>query len=129
MISSSVGSIAEQEPFPGGAYGASKSALNWLTRALHVQNEESGLVAVALHPGWVKTRMGDFAASQWDYEPGAPETVERSVGGMLGVVDDATRERFSGEFISYDGQVCSGEFTRKGMHMRSLSNLAPLLLT
>ncbi|KAJ6141768.1 hypothetical protein N7497_010867 [Penicillium chrysogenum] len=60
VISSSVGSITCQEPFPGGAYGPSKAASNWLTKALHLQNEADGLVAFALHPGWVQTRAGGF---------------------------------------------------------------------
>ncbi|OJI97025.1 hypothetical protein ASPVEDRAFT_121411 [Aspergillus versicolor CBS 583.65] len=101
-ISSSVGSIGGQEPVPGGAYGPSKASINWLTRSLHIQNE--GLIAVALHPGWVQTNMGDFAAKEWNYAPGAPETVENSVTGVLEVVDGATREAASGKFLSYTGQ-------------------------
>lgn len=49
-ISSSVGSIAISE-LPGGAYGPSKAALNWITRRLHVECEKAGLVSVAVHPG------------------------------------------------------------------------------
>ncbi|BCS26276.1 SDR family oxidoreductase [Aspergillus puulaauensis] len=101
-ISSSVGSIGGQEPVPGGAYGPSKASTNWLTRSLHTQNED--LIAVALHPGWVQTNMGDFAAKEWKYAPGAPETVENSVSGVLEVVDGATREKVSGKFLSYTGQ-------------------------
>lgn len=101
-ISSSVGSIGGQEPVPGGAYGPSKASINWLTRSLHIQNE--GLIAVALHPGWVQTNMGDFAAKEWNYAPGAPETVENSVTGVLEIVDGATREAASGKFLSYTGQ-------------------------
>jgi NAD(P)-dependent dehydrogenase (short-subunit alcohol dehydrogenase family) len=51
-ISSSVGSIAISE-LPGGAYGPSKAALNWITRRLHVEGEKDGLISVAVHPGWV----------------------------------------------------------------------------
>lgn len=49
-VSSSVGSIEISE-LPGGAYGASKAALNWITRRLHAEHEKDGLVSVAVHPG------------------------------------------------------------------------------
>ncbi|KAL2833320.1 hypothetical protein BDW59DRAFT_138473 [Aspergillus cavernicola] len=104
MITSSVGSIGGQEPIPGGAYGPSRAAGNWLTRAIHIQHEADGLVAVALHPGWVQTRAGEFVAKEWNYAPGAPETVENSVKGILEVVDGATREKAGGKFITYTGQ-------------------------
>ncbi|CAI7654627.1 unnamed protein product [Penicillium glandicola] len=107
VISSSVGSIADQEPVPGGAYGPSKAASNWLTKALHVENEADGLIAFALHPGWVQTRAGDFAAKEWGYPGRPPVTVEDSVKGMLGVIDTATRENVSGKFISQTGDILS----------------------
>lgn len=93
-MTSSVGCITYQEA-PGGAYGPSKAAL-------HEQNE--GLVAVALHPGWVQTRMGEGCAKDWGFEGGPPETVEGSVEGVLEIVDGATRERWSGKFVTYKGQ-------------------------
>ncbi|KAJ5205175.1 Short-chain dehydrogenase/reductase SDR [Penicillium cf. griseofulvum] len=105
VISSSVGSIAGQEPVPGGAYGPSKAASNWLTKALHGENEKDGLVAFALHPGWVQTRAGDFVAKEWGYPGGPPVTVEDSVNGMLGVIDSATRQNVSGKFISQTGDI------------------------
>ncbi|KAK8054825.1 hypothetical protein PG993_000052 [Apiospora rasikravindrae] len=103
MVSSSVGCITAQEA-PGGAYGVSKAALNWITRALHNENEASGLMAVALHPGWVQTRAGEHAASEWEFKGQLPETVEGSVRGMLEVIDGATRENVSGKFITYKGE-------------------------
>jgi NAD(P)-dependent dehydrogenase (short-subunit alcohol dehydrogenase family) len=105
VISSSVGSIAEQEPVPGGAYGPSKAAANWITKALHSENEASGLVAFSLHPGWVQTRAGDFAAKEWGYSGSPPVTVGESVKGMLEVIDGATRENFSGKFVTQTGEI------------------------
>lgn len=127
MVSSTVGMLAEQEA-PGGAYGASKAALNWLTRALHLENgpdsgagekaaEEGkeevvvddemapipGLVAFALHPGWVQTEAGAHAAREWGVDMAPPETVEGSVRGMLEVIDGATRDSLSGRFVTYKG--------------------------
>ncbi|KAK7923620.1 Short-chain dehydrogenase/reductase SDR [Apiospora marii] len=104
MVSSSVGCIGQQEA-PGGAYGASKAALNWITRALHNENTAAGgLVAVALHPGWVQTRAGAHAASEWGFQGELPVTVEGSVKGMLEVIDGATRETASGKFMTYKGE-------------------------
>lgn len=105
MMTSSVGGITAQEPVPGGAYGPSRAAQNWLTRALHIQNEADGLVSVALHPGWAQTRLGEFVAKEWNYPADPPVTVEDSVTGMLEVIDGATRDTFSGKFVTYNGQV------------------------
>ncbi|KAJ5554755.1 Short-chain dehydrogenase/reductase SDR [Penicillium sp. DV-2018c] len=107
VISSSVGSISEQEPFPGGAYGASRAASNWLTKALHNQHEADGLVAFALHPGWVQTRAGEFVAKEWGFSQSPPVTVEDSVRGMLNVIDSATRENVSGKFVTQTGDILS----------------------
>ncbi|KAF5538070.1 Aflatoxin biosynthesis ketoreductase nor-1 [Fusarium phyllophilum] len=100
-ISSSVGCITYHEVV-AGAYGPSKASLNWLTRALHLQNE--GLVVFALHPGFVNTEMGESAATEWGFPHAMLASVEEAVKGSLGIIDSATRENFSGKFISYEGQ-------------------------
>jgi NAD(P)-dependent dehydrogenase (short-subunit alcohol dehydrogenase family) len=105
MITSTLGSIEAMEPLPAGAYGPSKAALNWIAKSLHKENEASGIVAFALHPGWVKTSMGDTAAEQWGIATGPPLTIETSVQGMIKVIDGATRDTLSGKLVSYDGQV------------------------
>ncbi|OLN88006.1 Norsolorinic acid ketoreductase 1 [Colletotrichum chlorophyti] len=102
-ISSSVGSIECLEPVPGGAYGTSKAALNWLTKSLHAQHKN--LVSVAVHPGWVQTAMGFRAAKEWHYDPGPPDSIESSVAGVLNVIDGASRETTSGKFVTQTGQV------------------------
>ncbi|GKT51326.1 norsolorinic acid ketoreductase nor1 [Colletotrichum spaethianum] len=102
-ITSSVGSIGSQEPLPGGAYGPSKAALNWLTKSLHAQHEN--LVSVAVHPGWVQTYMGNYAAKEWNHEPGPPDTIASSANGILDVIDGASRDTTSGKFITHTGEV------------------------
>jgi NAD(P)-dependent dehydrogenase (short-subunit alcohol dehydrogenase family) len=104
MLSSSVGSIGGMEPFPGGAYGPSKAAVNHIVKSLHQQMGQSQLVSVALHPGWVKTAMGNVVAKDWNYTAGPPDTVEDSVKGILQVVDGATRENVSGKFVTQTGE-------------------------
>jgi NAD(P)-dependent dehydrogenase (short-subunit alcohol dehydrogenase family) len=104
MISSSVGSIADMEPVPGGAYGPSRCAQNWITKALHQENKDTNLVSIALHPGWVQTRAGQFVADEWGFSRGPPDTIESSVEGMLKVIDGATKET-SGKFITFKGDT------------------------
>jgi len=105
MMTSTLGSIGGMEPVPAGAYGPSKAALNWITKALHAEHEEAGLVAVALHPGWVQTQAGEYSARSWGYKPGPPDSVEDSVEGILEVVDHATRDTVSGKFVTFTGQT------------------------
>jgi norsolorinic acid ketoreductase len=52
LISSSLGSIKDMEgPAPTLAYGVSKAGANYFVRKTHF--EHSGIVAVAVHPGFV----------------------------------------------------------------------------
>ena len=105
MMSSSVGCVTDMEPLPGGAYGPSKAALNYLAKSLHTQHAADGLVALALHPGWVRTRAGAFVASEWGFPGEPPVSVDDSVRGMLAVIDAATRETASGKFLTQTGDV------------------------
>ncbi|KAH6723066.1 hypothetical protein BKA61DRAFT_638119 [Leptodontidium sp. MPI-SDFR-AT-0119] len=103
LISSSLGSIAAMEgAVPSLAYGISKAAANYFVRKVHF--EERGVVAVAVHPGWVKTANGQaFADSIGVAEP--PMSVEEGARGVLAQIDNATKETTSGSFVSYDGTV------------------------
>ncbi|CEJ86714.1 hypothetical protein VHEMI04184 [[Torrubiella] hemipterigena] len=101
LISSSVGSIGMMEAMPGGAYGPSKAAANWLAKALHQQIEK--LVSVAVHPGFVQTNMGNSASAQWGMDNGPPDSVDESVAGLLNLFDSATKESASGKFITQKG--------------------------
>jgi NAD(P)-dependent dehydrogenase (short-subunit alcohol dehydrogenase family) len=54
-ISSAVGSISYQEnlPLESSAYGASKTALNFLSARIHFENPK--ISAAPVHPGWLQT--------------------------------------------------------------------------
>ncbi|KAK3191170.1 hypothetical protein K4F52_002756 [Lecanicillium sp. MT-2017a] len=105
LISSSVGSIGMMEPLPGGAYGPSKAAANWLAKAIHAQCADEGLVSVAVHPGFIPTGMGQRACESWKLPIGvAADTVEGSVESLLEMIDGATRDGVSGKFITQKGE-------------------------
>ncbi|CAD6446303.1 5badb914-7def-4312-b51d-d4b1db00a58e [Sclerotinia trifoliorum] len=101
-LSSNLGSIGGMATaVPSLAYGMSKAAANYFVRKCHFEEGE-GVVAFALHPGWVKTKMGQaFADSVGVNEP--PLTVEESADGVITQIDTATRETKSGGFFSYNG--------------------------
>jgi NAD(P)-dependent dehydrogenase (short-subunit alcohol dehydrogenase family) len=74
------------------AYRSSKTALNMAWRTLELANPD--LTCVALHPGWVQTRMGGQHA---------PVTPEQSIAGMRRVIAELTPAQ-SGEFFDFEGQ-------------------------
>ncbi|KAJ6545467.1 hypothetical protein B0H19DRAFT_1075774 [Mycena capillaripes] len=98
MISGSAGSIGGYFPLHAAAYGASKAAANFLVKVL--DDEHPSLVALAIHPGWVATDMGNMGAVASGM-PQAPVTVEDSVAGILSRVDGATKEKSSGRFWNF----------------------------
>ena len=92
-LTSALGSIAEAD---GGrfAYRLSKAALNMATKILAEDLRGEGFRTVALHPGWVQTRMGGGAA---------PVPPEQSVRGMLRLIDGLTTEQ-SGRVFDFQGR-------------------------
>ncbi|XWX02210.1 hypothetical protein V2A60_010243 [Cordyceps javanica] len=120
LVSSSVGSIGMMEPVPGGAYGPSKAAANWIAKAVHTQlsggngggggegqgevESGNGVVGVAVHPGWVTTDMGRTAAASWGLAEGQGPTLspEESASHVLDIVDKA--EEFGGKFVMKGGE-------------------------
>ena len=101
-ISSTVGSLGIV--YPGVAdtvYGASKAALNYITKSIAKEHARDGIIAVPLHPGGVDTDMGKSVASVFGMEK-MPVTVQESTEGVMKVIDSATVTQ-SGHFMSYDG--------------------------
>ena len=73
-ISSRMGSVSLKTSTSTYSYDASKAALNMFTKALSYRLVKDNIIMLALHPGWVQTRMGT------DKAPLAPE---KSIGGMI----------------------------------------------
>ncbi|KAL4786963.1 hypothetical protein BJX76DRAFT_319654 [Aspergillus varians] len=99
-VSSVVASITELEKFGTAVmapYALSKTALNWLTVAVHAS--EKWLVAFAIHPGLVQTDMGNSGAKLLGFEE-APNTIEEAVTKTLATIDGATREGTSGKLLN-----------------------------
>ena len=91
-ISSGMGSIAENN---GGwvPYRTSKAALNMAWSCLALEAKREGVTAVALSPGWVKTRMGGA---------GAEISTGESVNSMRKLIDRLTIAD-TGRFLRRDG--------------------------
>lgn len=81
QITSLMGSIADNSSGGSYAYRMSKTALNMAVRNLGHELAGEGFVAVAVHPGWVRTRMGGVAATM---------SIESSVRQILETTDSLT---------------------------------------
>ncbi len=77
-----------------GTYGESKAALNDRFRELAPAWGAEGLIAIVMHPGWVRTAMGGRSATL---------SVEESVTGMRRVIAGLTAAEH-GRFWTWDGR-------------------------
>jgi len=93
MISSKMGSMADNTSGGAYSYRSSKAALNAVTVSLASDLADDGTRVVALHPGWVRTDMGGDSAPVE-----APASASGLKKVMLGI--DATQ---NGGFFDYTG--------------------------
>jgi len=93
LVSSKVGSIEDNGSGGGYYYRSSKTALNQVVKSLSIDLSGRGLKVLALHPGWVQTRMGG---------PNALISAEQSSVGLMRVIEKAEMAD-SGRFFNYDG--------------------------
>ena len=83
-------------PYPGyEAYAASKAALQQLMHSVALGVAGRGIIAISVHPGWVKTDMGG---------PGAMLSVEESATGIRTLTEALTPE-MSGGFYKWNGEI------------------------
>lgn len=93
LVTSRMGSIADNDS--GGSYGyrASKAALNAIGKSLAVDLKPRGIAVALLHPGYVQTRMVNF---------GGFISPEESAQGLVQRIDALTLEN-SGSFWHSNG--------------------------
>jgi NAD(P)-dependent dehydrogenase (short-subunit alcohol dehydrogenase family) len=94
MMTSRIGSIADNSSGGSYAYRASKAALNTITKSLAIDLTVDGIKVLSIHPGWVQTDMGG---------PNALIDVHTSTAGMMREIDNLTMQK-SGGFVSYNGE-------------------------
>ena len=95
LITSRMGSIADNDS--GGRYGyrASKAALNAFGKSLSIDLKARGIAVALLHPGYVKTRMVNF---------GGFITPEEAAAGLAARIDGLTLEN-TGSFWHSNGDA------------------------
>lgn len=98
LISTLMGSIADNGSGGKTAYRMSKAALNMGGKNLAIALKSKGIRVALLHPGFVATNM----VEQHGYTGGIP--AEESVGLMIKQIDGWTME-MSGSFVSRNGEV------------------------
>jgi len=94
VISSKVGSIADNGSGGHYPYRSSKTAVNQVFKCLSIDLADRGISAICLHPGWVLTDMGG---------PNAEISASESVAGLKAVLQSAGPAQ-SGRFIEYNGE-------------------------
>jgi len=93
LLTSRVGSIADNQSGAGYYYRSSKAGLNAAGRSLALDLAAEGIHVLLLHPGWVRTDMGG---------ENAPLEVPESIDGMMEQIDQLSAEN-SGQFVDWSG--------------------------
>lgn len=93
FLSSKMGSMSDNTSGGSYLYRSSKAGLNAVVKSLSLDLKDRGVIAVALHPGWVQTDMGG---------ENAPTLPRESIQGMRRVLE-RLEQRDSGRFLSYEG--------------------------
>ena len=93
VISSKVGSIADNSSGGNYVYRSSKTAVNQVVKSLSIDLADRDITVISLHPGWVKTDMGGSNAEI---------STEASVSGLKSILLSAKLAQ-SGQFIEFNG--------------------------
>ena len=93
FISNKMGSIGLNDGYGAPIYRSSKAALNAAVRCLANQYRTQRLIAIVMHPGWVRTDMGG---------PAATLSPAQSAESMRDIIAGLSHQD-SGRFWNYDG--------------------------
>jgi NAD(P)-dependent dehydrogenase (short-subunit alcohol dehydrogenase family) len=93
VVSSKMGSIADNGSGGSYIYRSSKTLVNQVVKCLSIDLGPRGISVVTLHPGWVQTDMGGANAEI---------TVTESASGLKEILQSAGLEQ-SGRFLEYNG--------------------------
>lgn len=93
VMTSLMGSVADNGSGGYYPYRSSKAALNMVAKSLSVDLRALGITVVAIHPGWARTDMGGEQA---------PLSVGDSCAGVKRVLDGVT-DADNGGFLGWDG--------------------------
>ena len=93
VMSSKMGSIADNSGGGQYIYRSSKTAVNQVVKSLSIDLAERGISAITLHPGWVRTDMGGANAEI---------STSESASGLKAILQSAGPAQ-SGQFIGFNG--------------------------
>lgn len=94
-ISSSLGSISDNQWGKHYAYRASKAALNCVMRSFALDTEDRGVKVMLLNPGWVKTEIGGANAEQ---------TTQQSVHALLQLIEKYKDQSHADALLNHTGK-------------------------
>jgi NAD(P)-dependent dehydrogenase (short-subunit alcohol dehydrogenase family) len=94
IITSGMGSLADNTSGGAYAYRSSKAAVNMVMRSLAIDLAPRGIACVVINPGWVLTDMGG---------PHATLTTAESVKKLRRLIETLGPGQ-SGKFFNYDGR-------------------------
>lgn len=94
VVTSKMGSIADNGSGGSIPYRSSKAAVNAAWKSLALDYKDEGISAVMLHPGWVQTDMGG---------PNALIDTKTSASGMREQIDQTSLDN-TGRFVDYAGE-------------------------
>ena len=95
LMTSKMGSIADNTSGGSYIYRSTKAALNAVGKSMALDLSDRGISVAICHPGWVQTDMGG---------PNALIDTRTSIKGLMGVVEQLGPEN-TGQFFNYDGFV------------------------
>lgn len=94
-------------PFPNGVYGPSKAAAHWISAKINV--EDPWLNSFAIHPGSVRTDMGEAGAVMFKMDEATRATrmitPDQSCDGIMKVLAGASKATHGGKLFGHSGNV------------------------